>query len=138
VQAARDDLAQTLETLGRNLEQTAGVTDADLATTGFDLRKTGSRSDQPVDAPGDVRLSGTGASGEMKLVCDPVDRAKSYEVQYSLDANAGPWTDAGTFPNTRGIVIKGLQRGKDYCARIRAVGPTGPGAWSDPATIMVT
>ena len=43
----------------------------------------------------------------------------------------------GTFASTRGIGMTGLTRGKDYWARIRAVGPNGAGAWSDPATILV-
>jgi hypothetical protein len=44
----------------------------------------------------------------------------------------------GTFASTRGFRLHGLQRGKDYWARVRGVGPNGPGAWSDPATIMVS
>jgi hypothetical protein len=58
-------------------------------------------------------------------------------VQHTLDANAGPWNDGGTFGSTRGITIGGLTRTKDYWMRVRAVGPDGPGAWSDPATILV-
>ena len=68
---------------------------------------------------------------------DAVNRAQAYELEYTLDPNAGPWTDGGTFASTRGIGITGLTRGKDYWARIRAVGPNGAGAWSDPATILV-
>jgi hypothetical protein len=40
------------------------------------------------------------------------------------------------FRRTRGIVISGLQRGKDYWVPIRAVGLNGPGAWSNPATLV--
>jgi hypothetical protein len=138
VQSTRDDLSQTLERLARNLEQTPNVTDAQLATTGFDMRQKPSRSDLPVDAPGNVRLASTGTTGEVKVACNPVGRAKSYEAQYSQDPNAGPWTDAGTFPNTRAITISGLQRAKDYWVRVRAIGPNGAGAWGDPATILVT
>ena len=45
--------------------------------------------------------------------------------------------DGGTFASTRGIGTTGPTRGKDYWARIRAVGPNGAGAWSDPTTILL-
>ena len=45
--------------------------------------------------------------------------------------------DGGTFASTRGIGMTRLTRGKDYWARIRAVGPNGAGAWSDPTTILL-
>jgi len=45
--------------------------------------------------------------------------------------------DGGTFASTRGIGMTRLTRGKDYWARIRAVGPNGAGACSDPATILL-
>ena len=70
-------------------------------------------------------------------MCDAVPRAQAYELQHTLDPNAGLWTDGGTFASTRGIGMTGLTRGKDYWARIRAVGPDGPGAWSDPVTTLV-
>jgi hypothetical protein len=50
---------------------------------------------------------------------------------------AGQATNGGAFASTRGIGMTGLTRGKDYWARIRAIGTTGPGDWSDPATILV-
>jgi hypothetical protein len=137
VDASRSALTDTMEAMARNCE-TITKDKVKLATTGFDLRKDPARSDAPVDAPQNLRLKSTGNNGEIQLLCDPVDRARSYQVQYATDPNAGPWTDAGTFPSTRGIVLNGLQRGKDYWGRIRAVGPNGAGAWSDPATIMVT
>ena len=138
VQATRAKLSTLLEQLARNLELTPNVTDAQLATTGYDLHKVPTFTAEPVTAPGNVRLKQAGVGGVVQVMCDAVDRAQAYELQYTLDANAGPWTDGGTFTSTRRIGITGLTRGKDYWARVRAVGPNGPGAWSDPATIMVT
>ena len=117
---------------------TEGVTDQMLAMSGFDLRKRGARSDAPVDAPGSVRLRATGVMGKVRLLCAPVYRAKSYEVQYGRDPGKARWINAGTFPSTRGITISGLTRGKDYWARVRAIGPKGAGPWSHLATIMAT
>jgi hypothetical protein len=55
-----------------------------------------------------------------------------------MDPQGTTWTDVGTFGSTRGVTIGGLERGKDIWVRVRAVGGNGPGAWSDPATTMVT
>lgn len=137
VKETRATLATSLDRLARNLELTPGVTDAMLATSGFDLRKQPKLSTETVAAPGNVRLKQTGVSGVVQVLCDAVDRASAYELQYTQDPNNGPWTDGGTFASTRGIGISGLLRSKDYWARIRAVGTSGPGPWSDPATILV-
>jgi hypothetical protein len=101
------------------------------------MRRIPSLSGEPVAAPANVRLKQTGVSGVLQVMCDAVPRAQASELRYTLDPNGGPWTDGGTFASTRGVGITGLTRGKDYWARIRAVGPNGPGAWSDPATILV-
>lgn len=136
VTAARATLTGAVETLARTLELTAGVTDEMLATTGFDMRQTPSRTGAPVDAPANVRLKATGTSGEAQVLFDPVNRAKAYEVQFTQDPN-GQWSDGGTFGSTRNVILKGLTRAKDYWARVRAVGPDGAGGWSDPATILI-
>jgi hypothetical protein len=138
VSATRATLSTQLEQLARNIELVPNVTEAMLATTGFDMRKAPSGTSAPVDAPANVRLKQTGVSGVVQVLCDSVSRAQAYEMQYTQDPNSGPWTDAGTFVSTRGIGMTGLTRGKDYWARVRAVGPSGAGAWSDPATIMVS
>ena len=137
VKEARADLSASLDKLARTLELTAGVTDAMLATSGFELRKQPAFSSGTVAAPGNVRIKQTGVSGVVQVLCEAVDRAQAYELQYTLDPNAGPWLDGGTFVSTRGIGITGLTRSKDYWARLRAVGTSGPGAWSDPATVLV-
>jgi hypothetical protein len=137
VAATRTELSTALDKLARNLELTPNVTEAMLATSGFDLSKVPSFSGEPVAAPGNVRLKQTGVSGVVQVMCDAVPRASAYEMQYTQDPNAGPWIDGGTFASTRGIGITGLTRSKDYWARVRAVGTNGPGPWSDPATILV-
>ena len=136
VKATRAGLSKLLDQLARTLELTPNVTDAMLATTGFELRKTPTFSGETVAAPGNVRLKQTGVSGVVQVLCEAVDRAQAYELQYTLDPNAGPWLDGGTFVSTRGIGITGLTRSKDYWARLRAVGTSGPGAWSDPANVL--
>jgi hypothetical protein len=138
VTATRTLLADSLDKLARGLELTPNVTDAMLATSGFDLRKSPVFSAETVAAPGNVRLKQTGVSGVVQVMCDAVPRASAYELQYTQNPNDNSWTDGGTFASTRGIGITGLTRSKDYWARVRAIGTNGPGPWSDPATILVT
>jgi len=59
------------------------------------------------------------------------------DAAQNLANRAEAVADGGTFASTRGIGMTGLTRGKDYWARIRAVGPNGADAWSDPATILL-
>lgn len=138
VTATRFKLQDAVDKLARNLELTANVTDAMLATSGYDLRKDPTFTDELVAPPGNVRLKSLGVSGTVHLMCAAVERAKAYELQSALDPEPADWTDRGTFPSTRGISVTDLERGKDIWMRIRAVGPSGAGAWSDPATTMVT
>jgi hypothetical protein len=135
--ATRTLLADSLDKLARGLELVPNVTEAMLATSGFDLRKSPVFSGETVAAPGNVRLKQTGVSGVIQVLSDAVPRASAYEMQYTENPNAGPWLDGGTFASTRGIGVSGLTRGKDYWVRLRAVGTNGPGPWSDPATILV-
>jgi hypothetical protein len=137
VRATRAELCSTLELMARSCEAITRER-SQLAATGFPLRKDPAKLDKPLDAPGRVRLRSTGTSCEIKLLCDPVRRAGAYEVAHALHPHDGPWTHLATFRSTRGILIKGLHRGKDYWVRIRAIGSNGPGAWSEPATMMVT
>jgi hypothetical protein len=138
VKATRDDLSTALEQLARNLELTPNVTDTQLATTGFDLRKPAAQTADVPPAPANLRLKPTGVSGEVQFQFDPSARAKTYELQTSLDPNSGNWTQNGMFSSSRGVVVGGFTRGKDVWGRVRAVGPNNTvSGWSDPATVMV-
>ena len=98
VAATRATLADSLDKLARGLELTANVTDAMLATSGYDLRKVPVFSGETVGAPGNVRLRQTRVSGVVQLLCDAVNRASAYELQYTQDPIAGPWTDGAPLP----------------------------------------
>ena len=119
------------------VEIVPGVTEADLAGTGFTLRKTNVHTSAAPDAPQNVRLKATGISGELQILLAAVMRAAFYEVEYTLDPVNGPWTLAPAFNSTRGMALTGLTRGKDYYVRVRAVA-TGQnrGPWSDIANAM--
>ncbi len=94
-------------------------------------------SSLPPAAPQNVRLKTTGISGELQVLLGKVLRAIFYEVEYALDPVNGPWLTLPAFSSTRGIVITGLTRGKDYYVRVRAVASgQNRGPWSDIATAM--
>lgn len=75
-------------------------------------------------------------SGRLQVMFGKVARAVSYEVEWTLDPINGSWTTA--FSSTRGMVLEGLTRGKDYYIHVRTVA-TGAnrGLWSDIAGGMV-
>ncbi len=137
IAAARGTLSGLLTTLAGALQLVTGVTDAQLAGTGFSLRQSATHTTQPPDAPTGVHLKAGVGAGTLQVLLSAVLRAVMYEVQYTLDPVNGPWTDAPASNSTRGLLLTGLTRGKDYFVRVRAVA-TGQnrGPWSDIASAM--
>lgn len=139
INAAFTSLADLLGEVATNAPQIAGVTDTDLAEIGLPLAKTPTRATTPPPAPQNLRLNHGANPGEVTGKCDPVQgNLRTYEGQWTLDPNAGTWSDVETFPNSRAFKWTGLARGKDTWFRVRARNSIGAGPWSDPATIMVT
>ncbi len=137
VASARANLTMLLQHLADALEIVPGVTEADLAGTGFALREANTHTSAPPEAPQNVRLKVTGIGGELQILLNAVPRAALYEVESTLDPVNGPWTLAPAFTSTRGMTLTGLTRGKDYYLRVRAVA-TGQnrGPWSDLANAL--
>ena len=138
--AADDKLSITLGNIADAANKTPNVTDADLASTGFPQVKQRVQLTEPPDAPQNLRLRHGQMPGSVDGAVDPIPggNIRSYEGQWTLDANNGPWSETLTFPNSRALKFEGLARGKDTWFRIRARNTVGAGPWSDPATIMVT
>jgi hypothetical protein len=138
--AADDALSITLGNIADAANRTANVTDADLAGTGLPQVKQRVQLSEPPPAPLNLRLRHGKMPGSVEGAVDPIPggNVRSYEGQWALDANAGPWSDTLTFPNSRALKFADLARGKDTWFRIRARNTIGAGPWSDPATIMVT
>jgi hypothetical protein len=139
IATARPPLEESLQDLAENLEQATPGNLQKLSTTGFDLRKTPAQTSEPPPTPANLRLRNLQASGEVQFLFEASDRAKSYQIQTTEDANTGPWKDYDPFSSTRNVVAKGLPRAKDVWGRVRAIGPNNTkSAWSDPATVLVT
>jgi hypothetical protein len=140
VQDAAAQVADTLGAIADGANRTDNVTDTDLASTGLPATKQRSQTTEPPDAPQNLRVRLGQMPGTVDGVVDPIPggNIRSYEGQWTLDANAGPWSEIVVFPNSRAIHFAGLERGKDTWFRVRARNVVGAGPWSDPATIMVT
>lgn len=140
IAAARVPLEAALDDLAQGVENTPNVTEAEAATSGFDLPHGRTHSGAAPNAPGDVRLLHGENPGDVIVRCTAVTSGgvRTYYVQWTLDPTAGPWTDADPFVNSRVIKLHALPRGKDIWVRVRVLGTNGFSAWSDPATIMAT
>ena len=136
---ARAALESALTARGNYVELTANAAadpTAVVESAGFSVRS--SKTPSIVPAPvGNLSLTAGDNAGEIDLHWDPVAGASHYNVQSCPD----PITEAGwvTRPdaNKSKSVILGLTSGSKVWVRVRAVGPGGTGAWSDPATKIV-
>ena len=139
INAAFVALAESLGEIAVNAPQVAAVTDAELAEIGLPVMKTPQRATQPPDAPQNLRLFHGRNPGAISGRCDSLgNTVRVYEAQWALDPNGDTWSNPETFPNSRSFKYSDLARGKDTWVRVRARNSIGAGAWSDPATIMVT
>lgn len=67
-------------------------------------------------------------AGEWVITWTQVPGALSYELQTSLDG--GQWSSGSRFSGTRAVLLLGpIPR---YWVRVRAIGRSAPGAWSEP------
>lgn len=132
-----DKVVEMMRLLAADLELTARGDLTKLAATGYELRAKASRSTGPLPAPLNLRVKSTGISGEALCKVGAVPYADSYEGQSTLNPTSGPWTSITATTNSQNILFTGLDRGKDYFFRIRAIGASGPSGWSDVTTMMV-
>ena len=131
-------LAKLLAEVAVNAPQVTDVTDVQLAEIGLPVAKTRTRYTTAPGACQNLRIKHDGNPGVVIGRCQPMkEGTRFYETQWTLDPNGTDWTDGETTPSSRGFKWTGLPRGKDVWFRVRAVNAVGPGAWSDPATIMV-
>jgi hypothetical protein len=139
IAAAEAALAQLLSLIAVNAPQVPSVTDTQLAEIGLPVKKTPQRETKPPPPGENVRLFHGENPGEITGRCAPLKHGvRIYEAQWTLDPNGSDWSDPVSFPNSRAIRFTGLTRGKDVWVRVRGVNTIGAGAWSDPASIMVT
>ena len=137
IKAARPVVEQMLDDLADNLESTANMNPVKLATTGFPMRKQTAQTAEPPSIPQNPRLRHTGVGGQAQFICEPSDRARSYELQTAPSVD-DPWTTYDTYSSTRKMTLSGFERAKDLWTRARAIGPNNTkSGWSNPVSILI-
>ncbi len=89
-------------------------------------------------SPFDPRVVHGKNSGEMELKVRTVKGSKSYDISCcigdpSIEAN---WRHCGTGTKAMHLLVTGLIPGTVYWFKVRAVGPTGYGPWSQIVSLM--
>jgi hypothetical protein len=124
--AAAEDAARALA----SASEAETVDEADLLSGGWHLTSPPA----PVGAmPAPQNLSATGGDleGEVDLQWEPVTGRDAYITDWAANP-AGPWTQFYV-GNNSSCTASGLNPGQMFYFRVRAVGPLGPGPWSDIA-----
>jgi hypothetical protein len=137
--AARAALEDLLTQRGNYVELTAaGMANsaAVVESAGFGVKAAGGATQVP-DMVQNLSITAGDNAGELDLQWDPARGARTYDIQLSPDPiTATSWTAQPSVTKSKAVVM-GLTSGAKMWARVRAVGPGGIGAWSDPATKIV-
>ena len=133
---ARDTLMTALRKDANYVEMEASQDLQKLLSSGYYAAGT-NRAQTPLDTPTITEISNL-ATTQLLVRLTPIDNAKSYQVQTSINGS-GTWQEAGIFTQARRIVLPNLTPGTICNVRARAIGgSTGASDWSLPAARMVT
>jgi hypothetical protein len=128
----RADLIALLRQEATYVQLTAKNDLPTLLSSGYLVNST-SKTKSPLETPGIIGID-NGMTTQLVVRAQGVDNARAYEAQVK---NGGGWTLAGTFTQSRRIVLQGLTPGQVYSVQIRGVGgSTGYSDWSDPVSHM--
>jgi hypothetical protein len=136
---ARLALESALTQRGNYVELTAASAAdpaAVIESAAFSVRSAAAPSQVP-DTVTNLSITAGDNAGELDAQWDPSANAKTYEIHTSPEPVTGTsWTSAPTVTKSK-TVLSGLASGQRMNVRVRAVGPGGTGAWSNPATKIV-
>ena len=131
----RTSLQDAITALGNAMIATnPPFSEADLLEALFTLRAAGSPIG-PLPAPVDFLATMGDAPGEMDLTWSAIKGRRYYDVEYRLVTDTN-WTRLDPSPTKSKAEITGLQSGKEYIFRVRAVGTAGATPWSDVSIKM--
>jgi hypothetical protein len=127
---------QTLTKLAGYVESVAGKDDTLITSAGMETKASRSAPTLP-NVPQALSANAGEHEGEINLVWKPVQNARSYTIESSVDpAAAASWTHAG-IATSASKVITNLTSGKRYWFRVAAVSAGGQSGWSEHATKVV-
>ena len=137
----RAQIQQMITNLAPYLEKTANKDIETLESTGYDLRHDATHAAHPsaqtvLPGPANLTLKNGTLSTTLLMSCKAGAGASAYEAQLGTDPNTeASYTIKQLSSRCRNILMQGTVPGTLYYGRIRAIGPNGPGAWSDIAQL---
>lgn len=134
-----DALMAALDQEASTVESATAGDETKIIGTGFSPQGGGGGPVGSLAAPQDFRATAGDNDGELDFQWDPVEGARSYELQTTATpTDAASWvTRPNPTPTRSSTAISGLPSGTRLYGRARGIGSAGPGAWSDSAGKMV-
>ncbi len=131
--AKRDALVALLRTEAQYVQLNGKNDLPTLLSSGFQVNSTNT-AQSPLDTPSIVQITNE-MSTQLVVRVQGVDNARAYEAQ--VKNGTGGFLPAGTFTQSRRMILTGLTPGQNYTVQVRAVGgSTGYSDWSDPVSHM--
>jgi len=128
-----DALDSVLSKLANYVESVAGDDEAMILGASMNVRSAQTTTTD-LAAPDSLAATAGDRDGEIDLHWDKVKKARSYVIERSPDPiTATSWSHAAIVTKSQ-ATIDGLTTGTKYWFRVAAVGTSGQGPWSDPAT----
>lgn len=135
--AEADKLRAEISTVGKAVEAESKGDPVKLTSSGLPLAAVPTQTSSPPGKVLNLSVTASEIDGQLDVHHDPVDRAKSYELELTtVDPINGPWP-VKCSQTTSTCSVVGLTSGQRVWIRVRALGSNGPGAWSDPFTKIV-
>ncbi len=139
--AERDDdmeaLHDALETEASTVESATGGDPAQILTTGYEPADQRPQISRVIEQVTGLEVEGGDNAGELDATWDRVEGAKSYEIFMSADPNElDSWVHRITVIRAR-ATLENLVSGQRSWIKVRAIGSTGSGPWSDAAGKIV-
>lgn len=136
LEQAMDDVVNTYEQLATYVENKSNGDEAIITGAGFEVvapRKSVGPAKQVVN----LVLTAGDNEGSLDAAWDRDPAAKSYEIQISVDPMSSSSWKFQQVSGRSSATINGLISGTKTWARVRSIGGSGPGPWSDPAVKTV-
>jgi hypothetical protein len=136
-EAALDEWQASMDQLARTGVAKAKGAAVPIVAMGWDLTEGSAGNPQPLGQVHGLVVTAGDDDGELDYTHERTTGAVNYERQTTTTPlDAASWVSRSTLTRSSGT-IAGLPSGSRQWLRVRAVGPLGPGPWSDPASKTV-